>query len=135
MSDGLFERLDRIEKLLIELVELARKNWDLDNDEPPKQTRRLERQRKHEPAPDLGDVWEVVHKGDPYEGHYAQDDKDPYEGMYDEGGEDVNERFYETDETEKAEVKKGEIKAEQVPQKGKAAKGKSRKRSGAPDYG
>lgn len=131
MSDGLFERLDRIEKLLIELVELARKNWGPDEETRTKETRRLKKPWKDESAPDLGDVWEMEKWSDPNE-LYAQDDKDPYEGMYDESGEDPLERFYETEETKTPEVKKGEIKRKRVPQKGKVVK---RDRSeGAPDW-
>ena len=97
-------------------MELARKNWG--EDEPRKET--IKREILSESAPDLGDVWEVVHKND------------PYEGMYDESGKDAYEGFYESEGSEKTEVKKAEIKPKRVPQKGRAVK---RDRSkGAPDY-
>lgn len=130
MSDGLFERLDRIEKLLIELVELARKNWDVD--EPRKEA--IKRQILNDEAPDLSDVWKLGEASDPNEKYYAHADKGPYEGMYDESEKDPYEGFYESEETKTAEVTKGEIEAKEVPQKAKTARGKARKRTGAPDY-
>jgi|SRR5579875_1654826 hypothetical protein len=66
-----------------------------------------------EEAPDLADVWT------------PGEDADAYEGMYDESGEDRLAPFYETEESEGAEVKKGEIKAKRVPQKARRSKRKS----------
>lgn len=120
MEKDIVERLDRIENLLRELVELARANWQTDDSGRQasgpfaKTSRGQESYEQYmskvavvyrpvssriaidEPAPDLSDVWQVGEESDP------------------------NARYYESENAE--------IEADRVPQKGRAAKVKARKR-------
>lgn len=116
MEKDIIDRLDRIENLLRELVELARANWQLDDSEAEASGSFAKARGGKEsfeqymskvgavyqkaskgipidaPAPDLSDVWQVGENSDPYAGYY--------------------------------ESENAEIEADRVPQKGKAARKK-----------
>ncbi len=101
MEKEIVERLDRIEKLLIELVEIARANWQVDEPKSHSGTLNLNKTkqgamepyqwvRSSQTAPDLSDVY------DPNAKHY--------------------------------EAENAEIEGEGLPQKGRMTKAKTRKR-------